>query len=245
MAWIYLAESEESLKPWLPGCGQLPTVKSTDTLRQSWFLGWWRAHYLSPQFGTMCGHFTEACSPDILKASTTMENQSTLLRAAFRARTSALRDKEQDWKESEVVYFSRSLDSLAIYDQSSSSWKTCQQSLFEEESKWSASLPAWGMTVDGVLFPVDMALMDSAETVGFCLPRPKARDWKPAGNVAETRRKSPCLPVKCKLLGWISNDQQLSPRFVESLMGYRTGWTGLSHWVMQWFRPRPEKRLKS
>ena len=44
------------------------------------------------------------------------------------------------------------MDVLAVYDHRLSCWKTCQLSLFEEESTWSERLPNWGMIANGVLY---------------------------------------------------------------------------------------------
>lgn len=183
--WIYLTcsmdstysrASAESPRPWLPGCDQSPTVKSTDTLRRSWFLGWQRAHYLLPQFGMMSERFTEEYWQGIQPDSTTMAKQSMSLRAASHARTSALQEMGRAWQESEAAYSSRSLGSLANYDPHSSSWKTCQQSLLAEAGKWSESLPRWGMTQDGVLSALPKLGPTIGERDGFYLPTPTASE---------------------------------------------------------------------
>ena len=64
-------------------------------------------------------------------------------------------------------------------------------------------------------------------------PTPMARDWKGRGG---KNRKSMDLP---KAVGG-----NLSPMWVEWLMGYKIGWTALEDWAMQWFRCKPKKHLK-
>lgn len=249
MAWIYLAESADSLKPWLPGCGHSPTVKMTDTLRRAWFLGWQRAHFLLPQFGMMSERFTEEYLQGIQPDSTTTAKQSISSMAASRARTSVLQAMEQAWQESEAVFSGRSFGCVASFDPISFFWKTSQQSLIEAAAKWSGPLPRWGMTVDGALFLLSPLAKFRKGRGGLFWPRPRAQM---SLSPCQTRLKTgnhrhnledylaikegvkPGGPVMSLNLGW-----------VEWLMGYPAGWTELSAWAMQWFRPKRGKRLKS
>lgn len=59
MAWTYLAESEDSLLPWLPGCEQSPIVRSTDTLPESYFHRSLEADCITPLFGMTSEHLPE------------------------------------------------------------------------------------------------------------------------------------------------------------------------------------------
>jgi hypothetical protein len=235
MAWIYSQEVEAQPLPLIPTSTPSPTASQTEPPRPSCLPGWQQVTFPQPRSGMTFKRCEAATYP----------TQSISSPAGFRARISALQGLDRAWRESAAVYSSRSLGCVANYNRSLCFWKTSQLSLLGGGGKWLEPLPRWGMTVDGALYPVDMGLMASVETVGFVLPRPKARDWKPAGNAAETKRKSPCLPVKCKLLGWVSPGQQLSPKFVESLMGYPIGWTEFASWAMPGFRSRRGRRLKS
>lgn len=180
MVWTYLAASEESPSPWLPGSDQLPTVKSTDTLKPFYFLKWQAVAYQSPQFGM-------TCEPSKL----TIGQVSTLSLAASRARISALQALAGAWRASEAAFSGKSLGSLASYDQPSSSWKTCQQSLLAEGGTWSEPLPRWGMTVDGVLSALPALGPTTSGNAGFYWPTPKAT--RRGDCPSERERRTPDL----------------------------------------------------
>ena len=74
-------------------------------------------------------------------------------------------------------------------------------------------------------------------------PTPNASDWKGASTRSKGRERPKCdddLPTRIsrKLSG------QLSPTWVEWLMGYHLGWTELKPWATQWFHSRPKRRSK-
>lgn len=82
--------------------------------------------------------------------------------------------------EKSRVYGGLCMDALAVYDHRLSCWKTCQLSLFEEESTWSGRLPNWGMIVNGVLFQLGDPRDSERHTFGnggsslVTLPTPRA-----------------------------------------------------------------------
>src|SRR5262245_21771617 len=120
MAWIYLAESEDSQKPWKATCGRSPTVKTIATLSVSFCHACRRDHsHLLPS-GTTSQHSTHKSS--VLALTSCM--------AVSPARTSRLLAAEKAWEESEAAYLRRSFAWLARYDRDSSSWKMCQLSVF-------------------------------------------------------------------------------------------------------------------
>lgn len=182
MGWTYLAESEDSPLPWHPGLDLSPIVKTIDTPREC----------CSPvcetepcpwrQSGMMCAIFKAA----LFQGSTS----STVVSLA---RTSALRAMEQAWQESEAAYFLRSRDSLARFDQASSSWKTCLPfgpvgpTLLPED--W----PSFGMTVAGECFPLLTWERRTSESDGGCSQGamiPTATDSKGSRNATVKNRKS-------------------------------------------------------
>ena len=97
------------------------------------------------------------------------------------ARTLALPAAEQAWAESEADYSSRSSGSLAKYDLDSSSWRTSQRLLFEEQNELLANFAAYGMTVDGSLYRLQTSEQTTKENDGGCWPTPCARDHHPNG----------------------------------------------------------------
>lgn len=224
MAWTYLAESEDSQEPWRATSGHSPTAKSTHIAPAFFYLEWHRANSQVHQSGMTL----EPCA-EVLSA----QGLTSFMEVSL-AKTLAVLDLERVWKESEADYFSRSLGSLAKYDQGSCSWRTYQRSLFEEQNELLESFVAYGMTVDGVFYPLPTWERPTEETGGFCWPTPKAMDgergslWAMADYNRRTSRKSLQSEVAESYRGKMQwGNGQLNPEFVEWLMGYPIGWTAL------------------
>lgn len=78
----------------------------------------------------------------------------TSLPADFPARASAPLATAQGWTMKKVGCGANKPESLATFDPVTSSWKTRQCSLFEAGCECLATLPRWGMTVAGELYPL-------------------------------------------------------------------------------------------
>jgi hypothetical protein len=89
----------------------------------------------------------------------------TLFREGFRAKTSLLPEKEMGLMENDQECGTKWRGWLAKYDHITSLWKTPQCSLLEEELESLATLPKWGMTVNGLLWkrPTLMPLINGIE----------------------------------------------------------------------------------
>jgi hypothetical protein len=180
-----------------------------------------------------------------------------LLLGAGLARTLALLDIEQAWKESEAAFSMKSQGLLANYNPHSFSWKTCQLSLVEAEGQLLQNLPKAGMSVGGLLYqlkPLERTIKESVG--GYWLSElittpdasergatkfydPKAKSQ--SGRTPQTYAKAFPTPAA---RDWKDNASpseykrktpplsthaggQLNPTFVEWLMGYPIGWTEL------------------
>ena len=184
---------------------------------------------------SVCGNYNrKGASPTSADGLATAVSKSSA--AASPVRTSALQELEQAWMESDLDSFEKSCDSLANYDPDSSSWKTCQLSLFGGLTEFSWESLRWGTIVDGRLYQPARLEPRTSENDGSYLPTPQARDWKDGNFPGPHGRHSESLPV---VLGGPPN-----PIWLEWLMGYKTGWTELSAWAMRWFRPKREKPSK-
>ena len=95
---------------------------------------------------------------------------------AFHAKTSALQDEATDLKASDQECGDTWRGWLAKYDQDSSSWKTPQCSLLEEEPESLQTLPRWGMTVDGVLLEQQTVALRTNGTESGLWRTPQAQD---------------------------------------------------------------------
>lgn len=239
MAWIYLAESEDSLTPWNPTSSRLPIAKSIDMPKGYFCREWSKSNCPSHLFGTMCEHYWLHFFP-----------QLTLYRQGRLARISALLAMETAWTESRAVFSGRSLASLAIWDPLTSSWKMCQQSLPGVVSESLKSLPQWGMSAGGVLLHLLPPKLEKVSG-GSSWPRPRAQDAKNSTlppsvkRLAEKKRaKGSGLSIPETLA--ISNyTGLLNPRFYEQLMMCPIGWTELNAVGIQWTGSKRVQRLKS
>src|SRR4051812_42715732 len=118
MAWIYFRASEESQRLSTDTLPPSPIVKTTDTLKLCCSLECIQESCRVRPFGTMCEHCEDFNCYGPWTWST----------AVSPVRTLAVQDAEQAWRESAADYFSRSLGSLAKYDQDSCSWRIPQLS---------------------------------------------------------------------------------------------------------------------
>jgi len=92
------------------------------------------------RFGLRCAVLTEDRGAELL----------TLFLEAFRARTSARRERAPESKESAPASGLNLLGSLARFDPASSSWKTPQCSLLGDSDEFSGTWPRWGSMRNGV-----------------------------------------------------------------------------------------------
>lgn len=196
MAWTYLAESEESQKPWKATYGQSPIVKTIDTPRASCCHECGAEICQKHPSGMTFSLFQEPC---YRKSTSSME--------ASLVRTLAMLDAEKAWKASEADYFSRSFDSLAKFDQDSSSWKTYQRSLIGDYEPLPQNLPSWGMTVDGEFYPLQMWEHHTEEIVGGYWPTPCAAAEAP--NLGSNKKNGP------KSLIQVAKEKWPTPRACE------------------------------
>ena len=150
------------------------------------------------------------------------EELLTLYLEVSRAKTSQPQEKGMDLTENEAECGNTWRGWLAKYDPNTCSWKTPQCSLLGEEPESLATLPRWGMTVNGLLWEQPMLEPITKETECGLLPNgadsfhtpntsglnggsnsrkalqnrqwasPNARDWKDSGS-SQGNRKSPNL----------------------------------------------------
>lgn len=188
MAWIYLAESAESVSHSNPGCEPSLTVKRTDTLKVCSCREWLVENSTVRPFGMTSPHSEKKCC----------QTSISFLEVSH-ARTLALQAAEQAWRESEADFFSKSQGWLMRFDPASYSWKTFQLSLLEDSTESQQNFPSFAMIVDGQLCqPQNLGPVISA-SVGSCLPTPRANDSEKRGDFDPfNQRNGP--PAAAKLL---------------------------------------------
>lgn len=239
MAWIYLAESEDSDLPCHPGCIQSPIVKTTDTLKLSYCRGCKTVNYQWLQSGQTC----ELCKGNLWLVSSTSFTAGSLVRI------SALQAAVTAWEESEADYFQKSCAWPKKSSPSSYSLKMSQQLELGGSTMWPNGLPSQAMIVDGILYPLRKLAPFIFASVGSYLPTPTASDYgKNNGRNSKDPEKSRdrwSLTVRArrgKLPGHPSG--RLNPMWIEQLMGYSLMWTEINAWATRWFRSKQGKRLK-
>jgi hypothetical protein len=167
MAWIYLAESQESLLAYRNGSGRSPIVNLLSTRGRIYSPCKLTGKYPSPQSGMIS---------ERLKGNTSLIPW-TLFQVDSRARISALREMESDWKESEAAFSLKSRGWLASFDLNSFSWKTSQLSLFEGLTAFSWRSLRSGTIVDGRLSQPANLEPHTYVRGGGSLPTPTASDY--------------------------------------------------------------------
>jgi len=251
MVWIYLADTEVSRSHSENWLDLSPTVRSSDTLSQSYFQECQRDFYQELQSGTMSKPLQEGTCQPKLTSST----------GASRARISVLQEMERAWRESEAGFSTKCVDWSKKSTQDSSSWKTSQPLELADFEKSSENLQIWGMAVDGLVYLPKKLEPHILEKGGSSWPTPNTLDsmavrpWKalerqfnmarkgrtkPA-NLREAIHKEcypPIKPYDHKTLG------KLNPTWVEWLMGVPSGWTELKPWAMELFQPKSKKRSR-
>lgn len=154
-------------------------------------------------------------------------------------------------------------ESLVRYDLATSSWKT-HQCLWEEDLQWSSViLPKWGTTQNGVVFQRSTAERPMHATESGYWPTPtvygnhnqpgmsKSAGWGLSSAVklwpTPTAMNSSGGAALCKWGGsgarkklrtMVTPEEMngpLNPEWVEWLMGWPTGWTGLKPLAMDKF----------
>jgi DNA (cytosine-5)-methyltransferase 1 len=77
---------------------------------------------------------------------------------------------------------------LANYDQSTQSWRTCEDTFLLDSMLYSGKWPASGMTLNGKLFPQPQLVRRIVEIVSSLWPTPTARDHKGAAGYKNPTR---------------------------------------------------------
>ena len=130
---------------------------------------------------------------------------------------------ERDSPGNEADFGLRCSESFARWHRESSSWKTAQRSLFGGLEPFSDNWPRWGMMRSGECSRLETLAHDTnvtgygySETVGTPIKTPRAR----SEDFGEGRIPNPF--EICKADGGLPR-----PEWVENLMGWPDGWTGL------------------
>ena len=239
---------------YLTGCDQLPTAKSTPIVKECFCPEFPKDFSSMRRFGMISELSTEEFS----------QNLSTYCTGDFLAKIYLLQVLGLVWQENEADFSSRSCAWPKKSSPLGYSLKMCQQSHTGADFESLEKLPKWGMTVDGVLYPLRPLERYTNGKDGSYWPTPQTRDHKDGSS--QGNRKSPNLGTAVKMyptpdasprgarknqnghtinLQDVVGSGKLNPEWVEWLMGYPKGWTELSAWATRWLVSKRKKRSKS
>lgn len=259
MAWTYLAESEDSLLPWLPGSSQLPIVKTTDM----------QELFFCPECGMANFHMRTSGMISTLSHLKCCIRKSTLFMEDSHVRMSVKQELERAWKESEPDFSFKQLDLFENVDLPSYSLKMFQglknsylplgpslrnlDTLVGTDSLALRKLGHLILDKDGGFLPTPTAS-------GFTQNKSRNKNAKVRLSLVGMARKNKWpTPKACEGKGGVFQRKKgdkrglsltaqvggkLNPKWIEWLMGYPLGWTVLEAWAMQWFRCKLKKHLK-
>lgn len=169
------------------------------------------------------------------KSEPTISSQSTCSVQDGHVKTSAQPERSPDLKDQSRDSGKRSAELLAIYSPDTLSWKTLQRSLLGGLVTFSGTWPRSGMMLSGNAYRLRQSARPSLEEVGIeslSWPSPTATDACGRGYHGSLEGNYwPALPGAIALsLGYPVQHPitgKICPKFVESLMGFPTGWTAL------------------
>lgn len=128
----------------------------------------------------------------------------------------------------------KSSESLALFDQNSSTWRMSQQSLLTDSEQFSGTWPRSGMLVNGRVYELPTVGPRMRETDGgVFFPTPTSHDAKKGAYPSEYRRNTPGIAV---ILGG-----KPSPTFQEWQMGWPINHSALKESGTVKFRCKPQQ----
>lgn len=185
---------------------------------------------------------TTTCEPLPLNASPQMELLSTQSAEGSPAKTFQYPGKRRGSKPRGVVSGRRSLDLLATYDQSSSSWRTSQTCLVALLSnmghglgEFSQTWPRSGMMRNGIAYKRPPSALHMVGTEYGSLPTPTKSDA--TAHHSDLMRFDSLSVELRKIHGHPSRPM---PSYLEWMMGFPTGWTDAQHSATQLFPKSPK-----
>lgn len=271
MAWIYFQESVESESLSSLGSEPSPIVSVTDTLKASFCPGCDQVKLIPLQSGTMSQHSEPICSHESTSSSEDSLVRISALQDVERAwmeSAVAFSSRSSDSSESVNLDLFSSKMSLPSEPVEGKEWlkswprsgMTVDGLLFQPPQ-----LEPTTSVNDGSYLPTPTASdygtggngvrkMKQKKVISLntmarknLWPTPRASEYKDCGPVGS---KSQIHMEKRDYLCAKAKDQsnptgQLSPMWVEWLMGYEIGHTELDALATQWFHSKSERRSKS
>lgn len=147
-------------------------------------------------------------------------------------KTSARPEKEKESTETKADSGRKCQGWFAKLDPDSYSWKIPQCSLFGDLDQFCETWPRWGIMLDGECFQLPMLEHDTSVKESGSLPTPRASQGFTNPSLGKTRND--CLTTK--ILGKPILGMRPNPEFVEWMMDWPIGWSGLKELATDKFR---------
>jgi hypothetical protein len=142
-----------------------------------------------------------------------------------RAKTSPTPVRGEDSTETDPASGGNTTERFATWNQDTQSWRTRQQSMFEDSDLFSDRWPRSGMMRNGTCYRQEPLVRDIKETAHSWWPTPLANDHK--GGTEKPRSDGDRSYELRHLLKSLFGGTSPNPPFVEELMGFPIGWTEL------------------
>ena len=163
-------------------------------------------------------------------------SQLTLFAEDFLAKTSPLREKARELRESAADYGRNTPELLANYDPNSSSWRTSQHCLVEGLTVFSETWPRSGTMRNGIAYQLP-PLAYPSQGIGFgLLPTPNATDGFAWTRVSKTAVRRSIFRAVSRggqirfnyFPQWANFSLSQTAILAEMTMGFPMAWTDLS-----------------
>jgi hypothetical protein len=179
MSWHYLRVQEaESLQDICSGGELLPPLKSKITHAEFYCNGKLMDSYLDSLSGTTFAHLTGKLG----------EEKSMLSQVDSLAKICQPQEKAQDLTESDQDSGEKWQGSFAKYNPDTHSLRTPQCLLFEDSTEFCATLPRWGLMLDGELWEQQTLVQNTRGIESGLSPTPPPRHLAHTNNTKRRRK---------------------------------------------------------
>lgn len=167
------------------------------------------------------------------RSENTISSPLILSAEASPAKTLALPERGLDWLGRGVGYGLNISESFASYDPATSSWRTCQHSLFGGLIPYSEAWPESGMTRNGTAYQLknsEPTILDGASSLLPTQTAREGRDWSRVEVLASLDRGDGVAKRICRLrIGELDPSLIVGehPCYAEERMGFPIGFTDL------------------
>ena len=220
MSWHYLrVQEEESLQDVCSGGELLPPLKSKTIHAEFYCNGKLMDSYLDSLSGTTYEHSMESLG----------EEKSMSSQAVFHAKTLVPQEKESGLTESVQDSGEKWHGSFAKYDPATHSLRTPQCSLFEDSTEYCATLPKWGLMLNGECWEQQTLVHYTRGIESGLSPNlPPPSKWPTPTTPSGGGNCGGSGAYKNAIKNGTHIPHSINPNLYEWLMGFPIGWTDLN-----------------